>query len=207
MRKFARFFLFLCLSLFTICSLYAEVAHVVVPVDDEIQTAVGIILSQGETKQVRVAAPKQRDEHSVIVEVPYSDADRRAGALATALVSLKNGSVALADVVSLQGDFPDNSFADLPLCDGNMKMPVLAESQLGNLKRLVEIRSQRRAVLQTKMARLLQGTALEKLRKLERGFGTGTGIPLSPALLPFELVDRLSRLKQAISTYETNRKK
>jgi hypothetical protein len=191
----------------SINTVHADVAHVVVPVDAEVQTAVGIIISQGETKQVRVANPKARDEHSVVVEVPYSDADRRAGALATALVSLKNGSVALADVVSLQSDFPDNSFTDLPLCDANVKLPVLSESQLGNLKRLVEIRSQRRAVLQTKMARLLQGASLEKLRKLERGFGTGTGVPLSPALLPFELVDRLSRLKQAISTYETNRQK
>jgi hypothetical protein len=207
MRKLSCLLVVAFVTLGAINTLHADVAHVVVPVDAEVQTAVGIIISQGETKQVRVANPKARDEHSVVVEVPYSDADRRAGGLATALVSLKNGSVALADVVSLQADFPDNSFKDIPLCDANLKMPVLSESQLGNLKRLGEIRSQRRAVLQTKMARLLQGTSLEKLRKLERGFGTGTGVPLSPALLPFELVDRLSRLKQAISTYETNRQK
>lgn len=194
-------------ALVSATSLYAEVAHVVVPVDAEVQSAIGIVLSQGEARQIPVAAPKVRDQHSVIVEVPYKDSDKRSGGLATALVILKNGSVALADVVSLQGDFPDNSFADLPLCDGAVRLPPLSESQLGNLKRLVEIRSQRRAVLQTKLARLMQGPALEKLRKLERGFGTGTGVPLSPALLPYELLDRLSRLKQAITTYEANRKK
>ncbi len=207
MRKLDQIFILTLLLMMPVSTVLAEVAHVVVPIDGEVQTAVGIILSQGETRQVRVATPKARDEHSVVVEVPYTDADKRSGALATALVSLSNGSVALADVVSLQGDYPDNSFTDLPLCDANLQIPALSESQLGNLKRLVEIRSQRRAVLQTKMARLLQGSALEKLRKLERGFGTGTGIPLSPALFPFELVDRLSRLKQAITTYEANRKK
>jgi hypothetical protein len=185
---------------------FAEnIAKVVVPVDSDVETAVGIILNGATTRQVKVTTPTLRDSHSVVVEIPYTDAERAAGAMASALVSLKNGAIALADVVSLEGDFPDNSFADLPLCNSQLKLPPLSESQLGNLKRLVEIRSQRRAVLQTKIARLLQGPALEKLRKLERGFGTGSGAPLNPGLMPYELIDRLSRLKQAISTYESNR--
>lgn len=182
-------------------------ARVVVPVDGEIQTAIGIIISGSGTRQVRVDPPVKRDNQSVVVEIPYTDKDKKAGALATALVSMKSGSVALADVVSLEEDYPDNAFSDIPLCSNSVDVPPLAESQLGNLKRLVEIRSQRRAVLQTKLARLMQGASLEKLRKLERGFGTGAATPVNPGMLPYELVDRLSRLRQAISTYESNRKK
>ncbi len=182
-------------------------AHLIVPVDGEFEAAIGIIVSETETRQVHVAAPTKRDEQSVIVEVPYSSADKKAGALVTALVTLKSGAIALADMVSLRESYPDNAFSELPICDNSQDLPPLSESQLGNLKRLVEIRSQRRAVLQTKLARLMQGKALEKLRQLEKGFGTGTGVPISPALLPYELIDRLSRLKQAISTYEANRTK
>jgi hypothetical protein len=198
--------IFCCLAFASIASA-ENIARVVVPVEGDIQTTVGIIVAEGQTRQVRVATPVRRDRQSVVVEVPYSEKDKKSGAHATALVSLKDGSVALADMVSLQEDYPDNAFTDLPLCDSSVRVPPMAEAQLGNLKRLVEIRSQRRAVLQTKLARLMQGSPLEKLRNLERGFGTDVGIPISPALLPYELIDRLSRLKQAISTYEANRKK
>lgn len=184
-----------------------ETARLIVPIDGEFDAAIGIIVSNGETKQVRVAAPQKRDDQSVIVEVPYSSSDKKSGALVTALVTLKSGAIALADMVALQESYPDNAFSDLPMCPTDQDLPPLSEAQLGNLKRLVEIRSQRRAVLQTKLARLMQGKSLEKLRQLEKGFGTGTGVPISPALLPFELIDRLSRLKQAISTYEANRNK
>lgn len=193
--------------LFAAVAVAEDRARVVVPVDGEFDSAIGIIVSETGTRQVRVAPPVRRDDRSVIVEIPYSDKDKKQGAMATALISLKDGSVALADMVSLQEDYPDNAFSELPLCDDSIPVPPLAESQLGNLKRLVEIRSQRRAVLQTKLATLMQGPSLEKLRKLERGFGTGAGAPIHTALLPYELIDRLSRLKQAITTYEANRKK
>lgn len=182
-------------------------AQVAVPFSGEPKLAVGVILSAKGTRQETKTKVTRRDDNSVVVTFPFTASDRSAAALASAFVVGDGDVITFGDVVSLSTEDPDNAYIEIPACQEQIELPALASEQLGNLEKLVEIRTQRRAVLQTKITRLMQGPVLEKLRKLERGFGISNGDEIRPDMHPLELIDRLSRLKQAISSYEANKKK
>lgn len=82
---------------------------------------------------------------------------------------------------------------------------VLAQQQ-GLLESLVQVRSQRQEIAQKKLEQMMSPEQLEKLRRLEEGFGLRYAEPLSASLSPFELVDRLSRLHFALQSFRHNQR-
>lgn len=167
--------------------------------------AVGLLMSSGRTIQLPNARVEQVGEERLTVSIPYDPKDLESGAMATALLVGPNGEIAFGDVKQITGSISAKSFLSLPECKKEIDVPEGMNDQIGVLQSLVEIRAARREAHQHQLEINLSGPFLEKLRRLEKGFGLEHSIPLSPRLNSFELIDRLSRLATAIKNYQNSK--
>lgn len=145
-------------------------------------------------------------DENMLVSIPYQPQEIEDGAFATAVLFGPQGEVAFGDVKLVTDSASTKSFYSLPDCQEKVEVPPGLSQQIGLLESLVEIRAARREAHQLRLRKTLDDTFLEKLRRLERGFGLSYSKKLSPDLSAFELVDRLSRLSNAIKNYQSNKK-
>jgi len=201
------------ITLLTLCSaLLARTATAQDSIEIDVNTAIhptkalGLVLTEHGTEQRADPAIswKRANSDTVVVTVPLGRADRAAGTIISALVMDDSGAVAFGN--NKPADLPElsSSIYSLPNCPGPKVSPSL-ESQGSLLQSLLEVRTARRAKLQTQLNASLQGDLLARLTKLERGFGMIHAEPLSGNLPPRELEDRLARLVQAITNYRARR--
>lgn len=169
------------------------------------ELALGLIMSGGKTEQVLNARTEQIGEERLLISFPYDPQKIETGTLASAMLVGPNGELAFGDVKMITGSLSAKSFLTLPECSKEIDVPEGLNDQIGVLQSLVEIRAARREAYQHQLELTLSGPFLEKLRRLEKGFGLEHAIPLSPNLNAFELTDRLSRLATAIKNYQNNK--
>lgn len=135
-----------------------------------------------------------------VVAFSYSDSEVQDDTVATALAISAEGEIAFADVRPLIYPDVDKAYLTMPSC---------AEEALGEpdpdvyqnialLELLYETRSSRREVHRVQVEQLLTGQLLERLAKIEAGMGLSYEAPLSAALPPQTLLDRLQKIKHAL---------
>ena len=138
------------------------------------------------------------------VRAKFTVPDGSAGkdALASVVVFASDGATAFSTVRSLQSI----TLPKLPECPKKEAVMLTDQNQVGVLQSLVTIRSDRRDTARAKVLQQLNPDYLERLKKLEKGFGLPSEPALSGDLPPVVLVDRLNRILNAVRNYRSNKK-
>lgn len=168
-------------------------------------TMIGLLMTDGRTIQKSISKSEQISADVTMLTIPYQPEEVDSGTMATAMLIGPEGEVAMGDVKLITGSRSTKSFHSLPECSDELNVPPGLSDQVGLLESLVEIRSARREGNQLRISQIMSGPFLEKLRRLEKGFGMKHATKLSEDLTAFELVDRLSRLSNAIKNYQTSK--
>lgn len=183
---------------------YAEDKEVIIRIDSDIEPvrAVGLVLTSDGTTEKSDAKFARSQSGNLEVTFSYTSEEAGSDALATAMVQSSDGSVAFGHVRKLSAI---NGSRDLPVCKGEKLAIAPNPSQIGLLQSLVDVRSARRELVQAKVSNLMKDDFLEMLKKLESGFGLTYAKELSPSLPPVELIDRLTRILNAVKNYRMSK--
>jgi hypothetical protein len=195
------------LSFFT-STARAEVAEVIISAKFEPVKAAGLLISSTGAIHKKDASYEKLENGWYSVTFPYGGSEVGHDTMVTAEVSSAAGDVAFGNLRSIHAPDSKRIALDLPECPHEPPAQTPNIEQLGLLLKLVEVRSARRELVQIKVNRMLEGPFLEKLRKLEQGFGLAEGErPLDVDLPSVELVNRLSKISIAIKNYELHKEK
>lgn len=165
----------------------------------EPKTSVGLLMSSQGTTEQPVTDMRRANSDTVVVTIPYVESNLPADTMVSAIVISEDGTPFYGDVRPLFSPEPKSSFLDIPECKPEKISELALQGQLSLLESLLEVRSARRGVAQVKLTQLLSDKFLEDLNKLEHGFGLSYPAQLSADSNPVELVDRLSRLMDAVT--------
>ena len=203
-RFFVPIVAFLCLCLGSTHS-FAEERSISVLVDTDLEPteASVLLLSAQCTIQKPTKLIGRNQLGQIQVTFSYDSKEVRPDTVASAIVRTAAGDVAFGFVKSLSEQTLDT--VSLPTCDASEGESPALESQVGLIRSLVQVRTARREIVQKKLAAVMAEDFLETMKKLERGFGLVYSSELSSELPPSELVDRLSRLLNAVTNYRNRR--
>ncbi len=136
-----------------------------------------------------------------IVSFGYSDDEAGDDGVATALAVSTEGEIAFADVRSISQPDLDKLYLSIPNC-AEEPLPEPDPDVYQNvalLELLFETRSSRREVHRVQVEQLLSGKVLERLQNIEMKLGFSYEVPLSATLPPQTLLDRVQRIRHALS--------
>ena len=176
-----------------------KVVEIAVTMQADPKSALGILMSSSGNVQVPVKAIERVNDSTVVVSVPYDDSSAARDTMVTAMILSEDGTPFFGGVRPLFAPDSKESSLHIPNCAPEKISEAAMQGQLSLLESLVEVRSQRRGVAQVKVAQVLDGKFLSDLKKLEHGFGFNYSQELSSDLNPVELIDRLSRISEAVS--------
>jgi hypothetical protein len=169
----------------------------------EPSTAVGLVISADKTTQILDTTISKSAPGVITVTIPVPESAIGPDTTVSAVVLSAKGEVVFGNVKPVLGAELDLSLTSIPLCPPEQVSIAALSSQVSLLEELHRIRQKRRDQAKAQAAQLLSEDLLERLQKLERGFGLARETPLSADLPPLELVDRLSRLNDALRSWET----
>lgn len=165
-------------------------------------TAVGMLISADGTIQKLNPTIESKNPGIITISFPAAASELRADTVATAMVVSKKGEVVFGPVRPVSGAEVDQSLGSIPLCPDETVSSTTLASQVSLLEELYRIRLRRRDQAKAQAGQTLSGDLLERLQKLERGFGLAREKELSANLPVLELVDRLSRIQDALRSWE-----
>ena len=177
-----------------------EVAEVLIPTKLEPTQALGLLISPNGVQQIANTEMIKSEKGELIVAVPYDEDKTLPGTLVTAMVFGKSGAFAFGAMRELPPKGVRPAPAEMPLCPEEPAGPELTHA-MTSIQKLVEIRGKLVETNQHRVVGMLNEELLNKLKKLERGFGLEREQELSPHMDPFLLVDRLDRILNALKTY------
>ncbi len=170
----------------------------------EPSSALGMLLSEDSNFQAADTKIEKHSSGSYVVSFSVPKQEIKQGALATVLLLSESGEVALGDLVSLEQNALDPAIIALADCAEPEVSIEAVRAQFATLDSLVNLRVRQRDLLKDSISSELSGDLLAKLSQLERGFGLKLTEDLSSDLQPYELFERLSRLKTAIANHRAN---
>ena len=164
-------------------------------------SAVGLILSeQGikEIPQTRVEKSANKSGSTVLIDGVQLSKDETA----SALLLDNQGSLYVGQALGPQSPLHKSNKSPCPqtVVDNNK---LSGDEAL--LQKLVDIRSERRKLLDASIQSKLSGELLQKLQKVESGLGLATKAELSSELEPLELLERLWKLNASIQNIKSQR--
>lgn len=162
----------------------------------EITQAVGLLISPNRTVQKpEVTLSEMKDGH-VVASFRYATSEVAEDTVATAVATRSDGSMVFANVRPLVPGSLSSSLLNIKACPSEVVNIDPSRNEV--LRRLVDVQLKRRELFRQKLSESLTPEMLERLGKLERGFGLERSSPLTASLSPIELIDRLSRIETAI---------
>ena len=164
-------------------------------------SAVGLIISGRETRQKPEARFEKSGDNCTVI-FSASRSETKGPLVISAMLLSADGQMSLAEMRPIRDPETMPDLSAMKLCPEPEPKAVNFEDQGALLETLLDVRSRRRNVLQATLKDTLKGDFLERLRKLERGFGLTRARELGPDLEPYELLDRLSRLKLAVNNLD-----
>lgn len=170
--------------------------------DFEPANAVGFVFTPTKIVEKKPLSLRKTREGFSVVSFSFDQSDATKDAYVSAMVTSAEGQRAFGDVRRLDSSDPRETFFNLPACPPEKLPGSVVLDRTGRIGSLVEVRARLREASQQRVAEIMSGDFLVRLRKLEEFFGLGHGAELSPQLNPVDLVDRLSRLQLAINNYE-----
>lgn len=196
--------------LFCVSALRAEEIEINVHTAEEPKAALGIFFASGKVVQQPNTSFERISPEIVVVRMPYEFSKLpSATPFATAYVLTDSDEVVFGDVRLVSAADPVDSFFRIPVCAADKtrtKAEIPLPEQLNYLESLLQVRIKKREVAQQVLRDTMTPDLLTRLQKLEKGFGLEASVPLSADLSGLELVERLSRLIDAIKVYrQSNR--
>ncbi len=181
--------------------------HVDIEAPFEPAALVGLILTTKGSIEQPVSNFKRAKPGIIVAAVPYHEEELPRDAMVTAVAMSAQGEVAFGNVRPIFSPDSRDSFSEIPQCTPQRVSKAALEGQLSLLESIVEVRAQRRGVLQVQIAQTMTDEFVARLNKLERGFGLSRPADMRSDMNAVELVDRLSRLLEAMKTYQNSIKK
>lgn len=192
------------LSFFTISQAYAEQQTLTFTVETAIEpiTGVGLLMKQNGVVQKPGVQFSRVDKGVWKASFSAEAAELEQYAFASVMLLSSEGDIASSSVRSLKAV----TGPGIPKCPPHQAVVLTADTQIGVLQSLVSVREARRDNARARVNEMMKDDFLETLKKLEKGFGLSRASELNPSLPPVELVDRLSRILNAIRNYRANNK-
>ena len=188
------------------CRCWSQAAtRVFIQADFQPVAALGLVipLSGDPSKhEARISSPGD-GQYTVSFNPPVVSGE----AMVTALLESEDGHLAFGAVRPIELPDPRQSLFDTPECPAPPAPANPNPEQLGLIFKLVEVRSARRELVQIKIAKIMEGTFLQKIRKLENGLGLSRDVELGPTMNSMELLNRLAILTIAVKNYEINKER
>lgn len=171
--------------------------------------ALGLILENGETYQEPRTTMVRTQPNIVTVSVPFDQKSISQDAVATAFVASERGEVLFGDMKPVFPPSSRRSYSSIPICEKEKSASNTIQSgQYALLQSLVKVRQDREKFAAMQLAKNLSGELLTKLQNLEDKLGLSAGkVPLSSGLPSMELIDRLTRVKAAVSGVKAQKKR
>lgn len=168
--------------------------------------ATGMLFSTSSSAQFPKASIKMIGDklYSISFSVPESAVG--SDTLASAFAIDENGKTSFGSVIPVMTPTEGMRLGAIPSCKDENIDKVATITNLGTLRQLIDVRTQRMEIIRTKMRQSLDNVLLEKMRKYEEAFGLPHIEPLSVELPPMELFERLSRIKNAVDKYKKFKK-
>jgi hypothetical protein len=168
-------------------------AEVVMSIGEKPSEIIGVESTPEGLKKIENVKVMDVNDNQIVVTFPVSSSDHLASAIA-----VEGGQ----DIRFGPFTYPTlhSSFAKTTCKDDDLTYERLLGQQ-GALENLVNVRIQRRQLLLSKIALLLENAPRERLMRLENGFGLPSVLPLSETLPADELFSRLLRLLSSIRSY------
>ncbi|MCB0319105.1 MAG: hypothetical protein KDD56_10140 [Bdellovibrionales bacterium] len=127
---------------------------------------------------------------------------------ASALFINQEGQFLMSDVVKVTGA-NTSSYLNINTCDPSQGLTIneTMQDQVGLLESLENIRLARRDFLKNKLSEILSTEFQERLLKIETGFGLNTSGSINSETNPFEILNRLERIKNSLNSYQQAKSK
>lgn len=169
--------------------------------------AVGFIIGHGTSRQVAAESFREGRAGTWIVRVPLPNEALDPNGFVTAVVMDDEARMAFGTVKPLAAPDTLDSWADLVTCQdepSSLRNASLA-GKLALLESLVTLRAKRRENVQAQTRQALDEAFVERLAKLERGFGLTDVTPLSADLPPALLAQRLARIANTLRNFDASK--
>jgi hypothetical protein len=164
--------------------------------------ATGILFSATTTSEYQSSEIKMIGDKLYSVSFKVPSGEIRPDSLASAYGVDENGKVSYGSVRPVQAATAVLDIASIPRCkDANIEQ-IATITNVGTLRQLIDVRTQRMEIIRTKIKQTLNGVQIEKMRKFEEAFGLPHNEPLSATLPPLELYERLSRIQASVEKYK-----
>lgn len=164
--------------------------------------ATGIIFSTTNSAQYPDASIKMIGDKLYAISFKIPESAVGGNTLASAFATDENGKISFGSVIPVMTVREGMQLGSIPSCEDENIDKVATITNLGTLRQLIDVRTQRMEIIRTKMRQSLDKVLLEKMRKYEEAFGLPHTEPLSVELPPMELLERLSRIKNALEKYK-----
>ncbi len=192
------------LSLLILTSSYADNKKIVVPVhlDFTPVSATGVLIDKNISSLIK--NPKVRAQKNGYYSITFSyDPEKFSDKLmASAIIEGQNKETAVANVRLANKPSSEELLLSLPVC-AKVDPPASLGDRISLIENLVRVRSEFKSNSKEKLKNIMNKETLEKLEKLEKGFGHNPKTSLSANLSPWELVERLSRIANSVKKYRT----
>lgn len=164
--------------------------------------AIGLVISSKGSEQFSDVRIARVNDSLIELQFNVPTKDLPSDAVATALIENEKGDLIFANVSpALNSDV--SALLSIPECPNDDYSNLANQNQLGPLRSLVQVRQARSELALLKISGIMNEKLLSKLSKFEAAFGLSGVDELSPKLPPAELVNRLSRLYEAMREYKT----
>lgn len=169
--------------------------------------AVGILLSTAGVKEVSETSIQKVGERLYDIAFQVDRAGLTEDTVATAMATSEDGQVTFANVTPPLLSESHATTGSVPECPGEDPTSVAVLNQLGPLRQLVDVRTERSKFAREKIRRVLDDAMVAKLSRYEKHFGLNqSGETLSADLPAEQLLDRLSRINFALAEFKTFKK-
>lgn len=169
--------------------------------------AVGILLSSTGVKEISDTAIQKVGEKLYDITFRVERTGLTEDTVATAMATSADGVVTFANVTPALLSESHAITGNVPECPGEDPTSIAVLNQLGPLRQLVDVRTERAKFAREKIRRVMDETMLAKLSRYEKHFGLNQSGELLTADLPAEaLLDRLSRINFALAEFKAFKK-
>jgi hypothetical protein len=169
--------------------------------------AVGILLSTTGIREVNETSIEKVGEKLYDIAFSVERSSLSDDTVATAMTTSAEGQVAFANVTPALLSESHAITGSVPECPGDDPTSIAVLNQLGPLRQLVDVRTERSKFARERLRRSLDESLLSKLSKFEKHFGLDKSKdPLTVDLPAEELLDRLSRINFALVEFKAFKK-
>ncbi len=179
----------------------AEEAVIPLTSSEEIDSAVGYVISENSLASEIPARVKPLPDGRIAVIFEIGDVDR-GSIYVSARVKTRSGKSFFTEITDVKPS--DVVMQPLPACVRSSKIPFV-QRQLENLKSLADNRFTQRGLIKDKIGRDLDNGEAKRILKIERALGLTEQQPISAEMHPFDLIKREFRLLAALKRWEDSK--